>query len=88
MDVSIHSIKYVNNFHRADVLLIPSLRVYFVHDDEKITEGGNMCNRRALDEEQVLRENPDSYRLSCITAVYGDVSVKVQCPVGAAQWTR
>lgn len=43
------------------------------------------CNRRALDEEDVLRENPETYRLSCVTAVYGDVTVEVMSPVGAAQ---
>jgi hypothetical protein len=53
-----------------------------------IQEGLGSCTRRSLDEEAVLRENPDSYRLSCITTVYGDVTVQVQGPVGAAQWTR
>lgn len=46
------------------------------------------CTRRSLDEEATLRENPASYRLSCITSVYEDVTVEVQGPVGAAQWTR
>jgi ferredoxin len=46
------------------------------------------CSRRALDEDMVLAENPENYRLSCVTSVYGDVTVKVQTPVGAAQWTR
>ena len=46
------------------------------------------CSRKALDEEFVLAENPESYRLSCITSVYGDVTVTVQGQVGAAQWTR
>ena len=46
------------------------------------------CSRRDLSEEAVLRENPETYRLSCVTSVYKDVTVKVQTPVGAAQWTR
>ena len=53
-----------------------------------IKQGLESCTRRSLDEEATLRENPDSYRLSCITSVYGDVTVEVQGPVGAAQWTR
>lgn len=53
-----------------------------------IEQGLDNCTRRALDEEMTLRENPDSYRLSCVTSVYGDVTVRVQGPVGAAQWTR
>jgi ferredoxin len=53
-----------------------------------VTEGHENCSRRALDEEATLRENPESYRLSCVTSVYGDVTVKVQGPVNAAQWTR
>jgi len=54
----------------------------------EIMDGASACSRRALDEEATLRENPESYRLSCVTSVYGDVTVKVQGPVGAAQWTR
>ena len=53
-----------------------------------VTAGLQGCSRRDLSEEAVLRENPESYRLSCVTAVYKDVVVKVQTPVGAAQWTR
>lgn len=53
-----------------------------------VVKGNNNCSRRALDEEAVLRENPDTYRLSCVTSVYGDVTVEVQSPVQAAQWTR
>ena len=29
-------------------------------------------NRKSMDEESTLRENPESYRLSCITNAYGD----------------
>eukprot|EP01038_Epipyxis_sp_PR26KG_P005320 gene5320-7385_t len=54
----------------------------------EMEQGGEYCSRRALDEEAVLSENPESYRLSCVTSVYGNVTVKVQGPVGAAQWTR
>ena len=53
-----------------------------------VTKGLESCSRRALDEEMVLRENPETYRLSCVTGLYGDVVVRVQGPVGAAQWTR
>ena len=53
-----------------------------------VMKGNNNCSRRALDEEAVLRENPETYRLSCVTSVYGDVTVEVQSPVQAAQWTR
>ena len=51
-------------------------------------EGLSQCSRKALDEEAVLAENPEGYRLSCRTEVYGDITVEVQGPVGAAQWTR
>lgn len=53
-----------------------------------IQEGEGNCTRRALDEEMVLAENPPNYRLSCVTSVFGDVTVEVMGPVGAAQWTR
>jgi ferredoxin len=51
-------------------------------------EGLENCSRKALDEQAVLAENDEGYRLSCRTEVYGDVTVEVQGPVGAAQWTR
>ena len=53
-----------------------------------VTEGSSNCTRRSLDEEMTLAENPESYRLSCITSIYGDVTVEVQGKVGAAQWTK
>ena len=53
-----------------------------------VEQGSESCSRRALDEEAVLRENPDTYRLSCVTSVYADVTVRVQGAVTAAQWTR
>lgn len=54
----------------------------------EVLEGGENCSRRAVNEEAVLRENPESYRLCCVTSIYGDITVKVQGPVGSAQWTR
>lgn len=54
----------------------------------QIKEGMEGCSQRSLDEEMVLQENPDTYRLSCITNVYSDITVEVLGPVGAAQWTR
>jgi ferredoxin len=54
----------------------------------QIKEGMENCSRKALDEETTLRENPESYRLSCVTSLYGDCTIEVQGPVGASQWTR
>eukprot|EP01040_Poterioochromonas_malhamensis_P008829 gene8829-9564_t len=54
----------------------------------EIQEGSDNCTMQGLDESAVLRENPESYRLSCVTEIYGDVTVKVLGPVKAAQWTR
>jgi len=53
-----------------------------------VTAGLEGCSRRDLSEEAVLRENPETYRLSCVTNVYRDCVVQVQSPVNAAQWTR
>ena len=53
-----------------------------------IKDGINLCSRKSLGEDMVLAENDPTYRLSCVTAVYGDVTVMVQGAVGAAQWTR
>lgn len=53
-----------------------------------VQQGLDACSRRSIDEASTLRENPPTYRLSCITQVYGDITVEVQSPVGAAQWTR
>ena len=53
-----------------------------------IKEGGLFTNRKSMDEASTLRENPDSYRLSCVTFAYGDVTVETFPPVQAAQWTR
>lgn len=53
-----------------------------------ITEGSMNTNRKSMDEGSTLRENPDSYRLSCVTFAYGDVTVETFPPIEAAQWTR
>ena len=53
-----------------------------------IKEGGMNTNRKSMDEGSTLRENPDSYRLSCVTFAYGDVTVETFPPIEAAQWTR
>lgn len=54
-----------------------------------VVEGLEYCSRKSVDEASTLRENPESYRLSCITTVHGGrVTVAVQTPVQAAQWTR
>lgn len=51
-------------------------------------QGSESTNRKSMDEASTLRENPDSYRLSCVTFVYGDVTVETFPPIEAAQWTR
>jgi ferredoxin len=53
-----------------------------------IPEGGKETNRKSMDEESTLRENPETYRLSCITFAYGDITVETFPPIKAAQWTR
>ncbi|GFH43694.1 hypothetical protein CTEN210_00167 [Chaetoceros tenuissimus] len=53
-----------------------------------IAEGSVNTNRKSMDEGSTLRENPDSYRLSCVTFAYGDVTVETFPPIKAAQWTR
>lgn len=53
-----------------------------------IKEGSVNTNRKSMDEGSTLRENPDSYRLSCVTFAYGDVTVETFPPIEAAQWTR
>eukprot|EP01041_Mallomonas_annulata_P005696 gene5696-11485_t len=55
----------------------------------EIVDGEENCSRKSINEENVLRENnPDSFRLTCVTSVYGDLTVKVQGPVAPSQWTR
>lgn len=53
-----------------------------------VTEGSQQTNRKSMDEASTLRENPDSYRLSCVTFAYGDITVETFPPIEAAQWTR
>jgi len=53
-----------------------------------VTDGAPETNRKSMDEGSTLRENPDSYRLSCVTFAYGDVTVETFPPIEAAQWTR
>jgi len=53
-----------------------------------VPEGIDQCTRRSLDEASTLRENPETYKLACITNVYGDITVQLMPKVGAAQWTR
>jgi ferredoxin len=53
-----------------------------------VTEGSIGTNRKSMDEGSTLRENPDSYRLSCVTFAYGDITVETFPPIKAAQWTR
>ena len=53
-----------------------------------IAQGSECTNRKSMDEESTLRENPNTYRLSCVTFAYGDVIVETFPPVQASQWTR
>ena len=53
-----------------------------------VTDGAINTNRKSMDEESTLRENPDRYRLSCVAFAYGDVTVETFPPIEAAQWTR
>lgn len=53
-----------------------------------IVDGAGNTNRKSLDEGSTLRENPESYRLSCVSFAYGDITVETFPPIKAAQWTR
>ena len=53
-----------------------------------VADGGPNTNRKSMDEASTLRENPDGYRLSCVTFAYGDITVETFPPIKAAQWTR
>jgi len=53
-----------------------------------VTDGAINTNRKSMDEASTLRENPDSYRLSCVAFAYGDVTVETFPPITASQWTR
>lgn len=53
-----------------------------------VPEGGPNTNRKSMDEASTLRENPETYRLSCVTFAYGDVTIETFPPIEASQWTR
>lgn len=53
-----------------------------------VAEGSLFTNRKSMDEASTLRENPDSYRLSCVSFAYGDITIETFPPIKAAQWTR
>mmetsp|Transcript_17038 Transcript_17038/g.46711 ORF Transcript_17038/g.46711 Transcript_17038/m.46711 type:complete len:326 (+) Transcript_17038:66-1043(+) len=53
-----------------------------------VSGGGVNTNRKSMDEASTLRENPETYRLSCVTFAYGDCVVETFPPINAAQWTR
>ena len=53
-----------------------------------VPEGVESCTRRSLDEASTLRDNPDTYKLACITNVYGDITVQLKPQVLSYQWTR
>jgi ferredoxin len=53
-----------------------------------VVDGSVNTNRKSMDEASTLRENPDSYRLSCVSFAYGDITVETFPPVKASQWTR
>jgi ferredoxin len=53
-----------------------------------VPQGGPNTNRKSMDEASTLRDNPDTYRLSCVTFAYGDVTIETFPPVNADQWTR
>lgn len=50
----------------------------------QVLKNPEACTRKSLNENAALLENPESYRLSCITSVYEDVTLEVQGPVGEA----
>jgi ferredoxin len=51
-------------------------------------EGSENTNWKSMDEASTLRDNPDSYRLSCISFAYGDITVETFPPIEKYQWTR
>jgi len=53
-----------------------------------IAEGQDNCSRKSIDERSTLRENPEKYRLSCVTNIHGNITVETLPIIGAAQWTR
>ncbi len=53
-----------------------------------VKDGSRNTNWKSMDEASTLRENPDSYRLSCVTFCYGDVTVETFPALLPSQWTR
>jgi ferredoxin len=53
-----------------------------------IPEGLQNTNWKSMDEASTLRDNPESYRLSCIAFAYEDVTVETFPALKAYQWTR
>eukprot|EP00980_Cylindrotheca_fusiformis_P025853 scaffold14741_cov135-Cylindrotheca_fusiformis.AAC.3 len=53
-----------------------------------IKDGLENTNWKSMDEASTLRDNPDSYRLSCIAFAYGDITVETLPPIEKYQWTR
>lgn len=53
-----------------------------------VPQGLENTNWKSMDEASTLRENPESYRLSCVSFAYDDVTVETFPPVKASQWTR
>jgi len=54
----------------------------------RVKEGMGNCSIQEIDEKNTLRENPDDYRLSCATWLYGDVDVELQPSVPRGQFVR
>ena len=53
-----------------------------------VSQGLENTNWKSMDEASTLRDNPESYRLSCIAFAYEDVTVETLPAVKAYQWTR
>lgn len=53
-----------------------------------VANGLESTNWKSMDEASTLRDNPDSYRLSCVSFAYGDITVETFPPVEKYQWTR
>jgi len=53
-----------------------------------IAQGLENTNWKSMDEASTLRDNPESYRLSCVAFAYEDITVETFPVVKAYQWTR
>ncbi|KAG5187079.1 hypothetical protein JKP88DRAFT_207226 [Tribonema minus] len=53
-----------------------------------VAGASDACTIKSVDERSTLRSNPPSYRLSCVTNVYKDITVQIFPPIGRDQWTR